>query len=109
MISFKDQLAKDIEQVFINTQEFADIHTLEGIELPCVVNSNSVGNRKYNRSSSFDDGIFEYDIEIIYKFDGYPYRIVYNSNIEFDGIRYMVINFAEDDGICTLKLIGVGA
>lgn len=105
MSSFKDQLAKDIEQVFINTQEFADIHTLEGVELPCVVNSNSVGNRKYNRASSFDDGLYEYDIEVIYKYDDYPRMLIYKTNISFDSGQYEVSNFALDDGMVTLKLV----
>jgi len=109
MSSFKEQLARDVKQVFINTNEFADYHILDGIELDCVVNSNSIGNRQYNRSSSFNEGIFEYDIEVIYKFDDYPYRIVYGNNIEFDGVHYKVINFAEDDSVCTLKLVGVAA
>ena len=105
MISFKDQLAKDIEQVFINTEEFADIHILDGVELPCVVNSNSVGNRQYNRSSSFDDGLYEYDIEVIYKYNDYPHMLVYNTNIKSDNGKYDVSNFALDDGMVTLKLV----
>lgn len=37
MSAFKDQVATDISNVFINMDEFADEHELNGETMPCVV------------------------------------------------------------------------
>ena len=37
MISFREQVANDIENVFFNMEEFADIHDVEGEEIPVVL------------------------------------------------------------------------
>ena len=38
-MSFKDQLNQDIQTVFINTDEFAEMHSINGTKIGCIVDS----------------------------------------------------------------------
>lgn len=39
-MSFKDQIKQDLSDVFLNLDEFADIHRIEGNEVPVVIDSD---------------------------------------------------------------------
>ena len=41
MSMFKVQLLKDVKQVFLNEREFADIHTINGVRTPALVDTSS--------------------------------------------------------------------
>ena len=40
--SFKDCVAADIHGVFLNTQEFADTHTIDGRKMDAVVDDDAL-------------------------------------------------------------------
>ena len=40
MMSFKDILKADVHEVFMNTEEFSDIHTVNGVEMPVQLDTN---------------------------------------------------------------------
>ena len=39
-MSFKDQIKQDLSDVFLNLDEFADLHRIEGKEVPVVIDSD---------------------------------------------------------------------
>lgn len=39
-MGFKEQLAKDLKNVFFNTNEFAEIHNVEGEDVPVVIDKD---------------------------------------------------------------------
>ena len=39
-MSFKDQIKQDLSDVFLNLDEFADLHRIEGNEAPVVIDSD---------------------------------------------------------------------
>lgn len=40
MSRFKDAIANDVKSVFINCDEFGDVHTVNGERVPCVVDTD---------------------------------------------------------------------
>ena len=40
MSAFKNAIAADIKNAFINTDEFADEHEINGVMIPCVIDKN---------------------------------------------------------------------
>lgn len=40
MSAFKDAIAADIKNVFINTDEFAEEHDINGVMIPCVISDD---------------------------------------------------------------------
>jgi len=39
-VSFKDQIKQDLSDIFLNLDEFADLHRIEGKEVPVVIDSD---------------------------------------------------------------------
>ena len=39
-MSFKDQIKQDLSDIFLNLDEFADLHRIEGKEVPVVIDSD---------------------------------------------------------------------
>ena len=42
MRSFKDQLEKDFDSTFFNMNEFAELHNIDGKEVPVVVDNDTL-------------------------------------------------------------------
>ena len=40
MSSFKEQLARDVKNLFMNTDEFANEHTIDGRTMPVIVDAS---------------------------------------------------------------------
>lgn len=106
-MSFKDQITLDINQVFFNSDEFTETHLLHGATINCMISSNDIHGRSFNKVDEFNDGLIQYDVEVIYKWVDYPYRLANGERITFDDVPYLVFNFAVDSGVCILKLQGV--
>ena len=60
MKSFKEQLEKDFETTFFNTDEFAEIHELQGNEVPVVVDNDIIIALSLGKHADAD-GIFTDD------------------------------------------------
>ena len=43
MSAFKDMVEADIVNVFLNLDELAEIHNLDGVECACVISSDKTG------------------------------------------------------------------
>ncbi len=104
MRTFKEQLSNDIKQVFINTNEFAEMHFLNDVEIACILDKNTIETRKYNRVSSFSDGLYECDAILIYSKADYFKELVSGEICYVDDINYKVKNYSCDDGVVTLSL-----
>ena len=50
-MTFKEQILKDLDEVFLNLEEFAELHRVEGVEIPVVVDSDQLNKLKRGRSS----------------------------------------------------------
>lgn len=57
--SFKDCVAADIHGVFLNNQEFASTHTIDGKEMDAVVDDNALLERDAARGGVHSDGIYK--------------------------------------------------
>ena len=66
MISFKEAARKDVANTFLNLAEFADLHKINGKEMPVIVDENELIEREKRMKSNMD-GIYARTILI------YPY------------------------------------
>lgn len=51
MSAFKDMVARDLDAVFLNVDEFAELHMVEGKEIPVVMDDDRLTTLKKGRSS----------------------------------------------------------
>ena len=56
-MSFKDIIAEDVHRTFMNSEEFSDIHNLNGVNVPVQIDSNEQIERE-KRFNQHMDGIY---------------------------------------------------
>jgi len=98
-MSFKEQLKKDLD-VFINQDEFAELHTLNGVELPVVVDND----RLLQRTQKEFDGVSIGEMLIFVKKDDLGYRPEEGEPMRFGRKQMYVADCKEDTGMLEIIL-----
>jgi hypothetical protein len=101
-MNFKDQMAADISAVFLNTDEFADMHDIDGQSLASVVDNDVLKN--HSRQSERYDGIYKAEVTVCVKKSDLGYRPVTGQSMRLDGELYLVADCDEADGMLTIVL-----
>lgn len=52
-MSFKDQIKQDLSDIFLNLDEFADLHRIEGKEVPVVIDSDIMAKLSKSATTVF--------------------------------------------------------
>ena len=105
MRSFKEQLEKDFDDTFFNLDEFAELHTIDGNEIPVVVDNEALLSLNMWKTVE-TDGIFTDSIIIFVQRKYLDYEPVIGQVIEFDGVTYPIDNVLSDTGGYTIILRG---
>lgn len=98
-MSFKLDAYRDLAEVFLDMDEFADVLTVDGIEMVGVLDE-----------SERDDGDRDMGIpaatHVLYvKSDALQRRTPVGGNMVVDGIAYGVSSYREDMGLTTIGLV----
>ena len=106
-MSFKEQVASDNSNVFLNMAEFAETHDLNGTECDCILQDESVVN-----GLSVGDGITQtypglYGSRLLVnvKTDDLPEVPVNGQTFTVDDKLYLVESCANDMGMLTIQLV----
>lgn len=99
-MSFKENIESDINGVFLNLEEFAEKHCVEGQEITCILDSNK-GQVK-NDGNMYD--LAEADFVVIAKNDDLPARKEAGSVLNIDGRELTVSSWDEQSGITVIGL-----
>ena len=94
---FKDQLALDTA-VFLNAEEFADIHDIDGEQVTCVFD-----NDIFQKGQAVD-GVYNSAKKLFIKASDLPDRPVFGQRIRVDGELYLVADSTENMGILEITL-----
>ena len=106
MRSFKDQLEKDFDSTFFNMNEFAELHNIDGKEVPVVVDNDTLLALNLGKNAD-SDGIFE-DAKLFFILKKYlDSEPVIGQIMDFDGESYPIGNILEDFGGYTIILRGI--
>lgn len=97
MSAFKDTIAKDIKSVFINIDEFADEHSLNGKVVRCVVDKDLTMGAKDNMVGVFMNAVTIYVAE-----KDIEKRPVEGALLELDDETYTVRNVSAEDGMLVI-------
>lgn len=105
-MTFKDDVAADIRDVFINLSEFSDWHTLDGVIIACQVQAWTA--EKSARQNETYAGLHGDFTTIYFKtadYTGKRERLMRNSEwVEFDGKRYDVVSARDEQGVTKLVI-----
>src|SRR5690606_3490762 len=104
-MNFKEQLEKDLN-AFINIDEFAEIHNIDGREIPAVVDEDIFKERPRQPYELYlaNEGVYVDTITLFVRMADLGERPVIGQNLRVDGERYIVANCSESAGTLVITL-----
>jgi len=96
-MGFKEQIQQDIG-VFLNSDEFADLHDIDGEQIACVFD-----NDIFQKGQAVD-GVFSNAKKLFIKASDIPDRPVSGQHIRVNGELYLVSDSTEVMGILEITL-----
>lgn len=102
-MSFKDQIKQDLSDVFVNLDEFADLHRIEGKEVPVVIDSDML-----EKLSKIGDnrihGMDEADMVIMGKASDLPENLDPGRLLNLDGREVIVVTTTSEMGLVQIAV-----
>ncbi|KUO72708.1 MAG: hypothetical protein APF81_08510 [Desulfosporosinus sp. BRH_c37] len=97
--TFKDQIASDLA-VFMNPDEFAETHEVDGQQINCVY----VNDVYQQKGQKVQDGVYE-NVAVLYvKVSELQDRPVPEQHMRIDGDLHLVLKCGENMGILEITL-----
>jgi hypothetical protein len=105
-MTFKDVIEDDNKRIFLNMDEFAETHTIDGKEMPCIVDNNEMLERekRYRNSKSFSEGIFVKSLLVYVNAVDFGDMPEVRKMLTFDQKKYIVVDAVNEDGIYSISL-----
>lgn len=104
-MTFKEQLERDLDNTLCNLDEFAELHRIDGKEIPVVVDNETLLQLNLGKTA-YSDGIFIDSIMFFVQKKYLENEPVIGQIMEFDNIAYPVDNVLADTGGYTIILRG---
>lgn len=101
--SFKDVLKDDVNNTFMNLDEFADTHIVDGKEIPVIIDENEIIEREKKMKSNMD-GVYVKQKLIYVKADDFGALPAIGRAIMLDGKRYIVIDAIDEQGVYSITM-----
>lgn len=102
-MSFKDQIKQDLSDIFLNLDEFADLHRIEGKEVPVVIDSDIMAKLSKigdNRIHEMDEA----DMVIMGKASDLPENLDPGRLLNLDGREVIVVTTTSEMGLVQIAV-----
>ena len=100
MSAFKDMVARDLDAVFLNVAEFAELHMVEGKEIPVVMDDDRLTTLKKGQIL----GLVEADMLLMGKVSDFPADMEPGRLLNVDGRELIVSKSSRDMGLIEAAL-----
>ena len=100
MSAFKDMVARDLDAVFLNVDEFAELHMIEGKEIPVVMDDDRLTTLKKGQIL----GLVEADMLLMGKVSDFPADMEPGRLLNVDGRELIVSKSSRDMGLIEAAL-----
>ena len=101
-MTLKSQVAADMA-LFLNTDEFADMHDIDGNQVAAIVDEDIIKQRSNRQGGNFD-GVYRGEVVLYVKAADLSRRPVRGQAIRLDGRLMLVDDCAESDGMLEISL-----
>jgi len=102
-VNFKDILLRDIHAVFLNQEEFAEEHTVNGRPMPIQVDENELLERD-KAAGTHQDGLYKSRRLIYVSASDFGSRPAIGSLLDLDGRQYKILDCKDEVGILSIEL-----
>ena len=100
MSAFKDMVARDLDITILNTDEFAELHMVEGKEIPVVMDDDRLTTLKKGQIL----GLVEADLLLMGKESDFPADMEPGRLLNMDGRELIVSSSGTDMGLIEVAL-----
>lgn len=101
MPTFKELLLRDIQSTFINQQEFASIHNLDGSDIPLILDSDIVNERPL----PYAEGVYLSRIVVYVESSLLTEKPVEGQHMRLDQELYQVEKVSDEQGVYEITLV----
>ena len=104
-MTFKEQLLEDIDAVFLNDEEFAEMHNLNGVNTMAIVQQTVVNDDLTTTDTTkvtFYDGLYAKGAIVNVKRDDIPKIPIPGAKFYLDGQYGHVVAANDDEGMVTI-------
>ena len=102
-MSFKDQIKQDFSDIFLNLDEFADLHRIEGKEVPVVIDSDIMAKLSKIGDNRIH-GMDEADMVIMGKASDLPENLDPGRLLNLDGREVIVVTTTSEMGLVQIAV-----
>lgn len=102
-MSFKDQIKQDLSDIFLNLDEFADLHRIEGKEVPVVIDSDIMAKLSKIGDNRIH-GMDEADMVIMGKASDLPENLDSGRLLNLDGREVIVVTTTSEMGLVQIAV-----
>lgn len=111
-LTFKDCVARDIEMVFFNLDEFAEMRNIDGKDRMCIIQHPGVAERaahwENGARQSFDEGMYKADLLLYIKKEDYGPMPKADKRMVMDGNKdYKIKSCSLKAGVYRMELMRV--
>ena len=99
-MGFKEQVLQDLDNVFLNLDEFAELHRVEGVQIAVVVDSDQLNKLKKGQII----GLIEADMLLMGRAVDFPPNLEPGRLLNVDGRELIVANSGKDMGMVEVAL-----
>lgn len=99
-MGFKEQIQHDLDAVFLNLDEFAELHRVEGAKIAVVMESDGMNKLKKGQIL----GLVEADVVLMGREGDFPADLDPGRLLNVDGRELIVVNAARDMGLVEVAL-----
>ena len=102
-MTFKEAVASDVHEVFLNTDEFSDTHMVNGVEMAVQIDDNEQIERE-KRFNQNMDGVFTNQKLIYVAADDFGPLPKQGTILRLDSRTYTVADAIAEDGVYSITL-----
>ena len=102
-MSFKDQIKQDLSDIFLNLDEFADLHRIEGKEVPVVIDSDIMAKLSKIGDNRIH-GMDEADMVSMGKASDLPENLDPGRLLNLDGREVIVVTTTSEMGLVQIAV-----
>ena len=106
-MSFKDIIRRDIRAVFLNKDEFAEEHTVNGRPMLIQLDENELLERDKSRVGTHQDGLYKSRRLIYAAASDFGPRPAIGALLNLDGRQYKVADCKDEGGLLSIELEAV--
>ncbi len=103
-MTFKEQLAADNKNIFMNLDEFSELHVINGREMAVQIDGNEMIEREKYRSDIYAEGVYKKKLLIYVMAVDFGKLPAVGRVLTLDGKTYTISDAVDEAGIYSISL-----